>query len=162
MSNQLYHLYPSDLPNRQWQKIKNHIPVANSGGRPRTLDMRLVLNAIFSVLVGGIQWRILPQQYPNWNVYYSFRLWRKDGNWQRIHDTLRAKVRREAGQHEHPTAACVDSQSVKCSHIQGTRGSDNGRKVNGRKRHMLVDTLGLLLALLVTGADVSEPARSCA
>ena len=159
MSDQLYHLYPSDLTNRQWQNIKEHIPAAKSGGRPRILDMRLLLNAIFYVLVGGIQWRMLPREYPKWqSVYHYFALWRKDGTWQRIHDTLRAKVRRQAGKHKHPTAGCLDSQSVKCSHIKGKRGFDNGKKVKGRKRHILVDTLGLLLAVLVTGADVSDPA----
>lgn len=159
MSDQLYHLYPSDLTNRQWQNIKEYIPPAKSGGRPRTLDIRLVLNAIFYVLVGGIQWRMLPREYPNWkSVYHYFRQWRLDGTWQRIHDTLRARVRRIAGKHKHPTAACLDSQSVKCSHIKGPRGFDNGKKVNGRKRHVLVDTLGLVLAVVVTSADVSDPA----
>lgn len=159
MSNQLYHLYPSDLTNRQWKHIKDLIPPAKPGGRPRSLDMRLVLNAIFYVVVGGIQWRMLPREYPNWkSVYHYFRQWRKDGTWQRIHDTLRAQVRQQAGKHKHPTAASLDSQSVKCTHIKGTRGFDNGKKIKGRKRHLLVDTLGLVLAVLVTGADVSDPA----
>ncbi|RYG64457.1 IS5 family transposase [bacterium] len=159
MSDQLYQLYPSDLTNRQWQNIKEHIPPAKSGGRPRTLDMRLVLNAIFYVLVGGIQWRMLPREYPKWqSVYHYFRLWRLDGTWQRLHDTLRACVRQQVGKHKHPTAGCLDSQSVKCSHIKGPRGFDNGKKVNGRKRHMLVDTLGLMMGIVVTSADVSDPA----
>jgi len=159
MSNQLPHLYPSDLTNRQWEHIKDLIPPAKSGGRPRTLDMRLALNAMLYVLIGGIQWRMLPTQYPNWKgVYHYFRLWRKDGTWQRIHDTLRAKVRRAAGKHKHPTAGCLDSQSVKSTHIKGQRGFDNGKKVKGRKRHLLVDTLGLMMAVLVTPADVSDPA----
>jgi len=159
MSNQLYHLYPSDLTNRQWQHIKELIPPAKEGGRPRTLDMRRVLNAMLYVLIGGIQWRMLPREYPNWkSVYHYFRLWRKDGTWQRLHDTLRAQVRRKAGKHKHPTAGCLDSQSVKCTHIKGVRGFDNGKKVKGRKRHLLVDTLGLMMAVLVTCADVSDPA----
>lgn len=159
MSNQLYHLYPSDLTNRQWEHIKALIPPAKEGGRPRSLDMRLVLNAMLYVLIGGIQWRMLPREYPNWkSVYHYFSAWRKDGTWQRIHDTLRAAVRRKAGKHKHPTAGCLDSQSVKSTHIKGVRGFDNGKKVKGRKRHLLVDTLGLLLAVLVTTADVSDPA----
>lgn len=159
MSDQLYHLYPSDLTNRQWELIKDYIPPSKPGGRPRKLDMRLVLNAIFYVLVGGIQWRMLPREYPNWkSVYHYFRQWHKDGTWQRIHDILRAQVRRQAGKHKHPTAACLDSQSVKTTHIKGVRGFDNGKKIKGRKRHLLVDTMGLLLAVLVTGADVSDPA----
>lgn len=159
MSSELYHLYPSDLTNRQWENIKAHIPPAKSGGRPRSLDMRLVLNAIFYVLVGGIQWRMLPREYPKWkSVYHYFRLWRQDGTWQRIHDHLRAQVRQKAGKHKHPTAGCLDSQSVKTTHIKGTRGFDNGKKIKGRKRHLLVDTLGLPLAVAVTNADVSDPA----
>ena len=86
------------------------------------------------------------------------RAWRKDGTWARIHDTLRAQVRRKAGKHKHPTAGCLDSQSVKSTHIKGERGFDNGKKIKGRKRHLLVDTLGLMMAVLVTRADVSDPA----
>ncbi len=159
MSNQLYHLYPSDLTNHQWNHIKDLIPPPKTGGRPRSLDMRLVLNAMIYVLVGGIQWRMMPREYPNWkSVYHYFRQWRLNGTWKQLHDTLRARVRQQAGRHKHPSAACLDSQSVKCAHIKGIRGFDNGKKVKGRKRHLLVDTLGLMLSLLVTGADVSDPA----
>ncbi len=150
MSNQLSHLYPSDLTNRQWEHIKDLIPPAKPGGRPRTLDMRLVLNAMLYVVVGGIQWRMLPREYPNWkSVYHYFRQWRKEGIWQRIHDALRAKVRQQAGKHKHPTAGCLDSQSVKCTHIKGERGFDNGKKIKGRKRHVLVGHLGCLSPLLL-------------
>jgi putative transposase len=93
MSNQLYHLYPSALTNRQGKLIKELIPPPKPGARRRELDMRLVLNAIFYVLVGGIQWRMLPREYPHWkSVYHSLGQWRKDGTWQRMHDTLRAQV----------------------------------------------------------------------
>jgi len=159
MSSELYQLYPSDLSDHQWNHIKDHIPPPKSGGRPRELDMRLVLNAILYVVVGGIQWRMLPREYPNWkSVYHYFRLWRRDGTWQRMHDTLRAQLRRKAGKHKHPTAGCLDSQSVKTTFIRGPRGYDKGKNVNGRKRHLLVDTLGLVLAVVVTAADVSDPA----
>ena len=108
MSNQLHHLYPSDLTNRQWEHIKDLIPAAKSGGRPRTLDMRLTLNAMLYVLIGGIQWRMLPREYPNWkSVYHYFSSWRRDGTWRRIHETLRSQVRRAAGKHKHPTAGCL-------------------------------------------------------
>jgi len=158
MSDQLYHVYPSDLTNRQWENIKALIPPAKRGGRPRTLDMRLALNALLYVLIGGIQWRMLPREYPHWkSVYHYFRAWRKDGTWARMHDTLRAQVRHNAGKHKHPTAGCLDSQSVKSTHIKGDRGFDNGKKVKGRKRHLLVDTLGLMMAVLVITADVSNP-----
>jgi len=150
-------VYPSDLTDNQWSVIEPLVPPAKPGGRPRSLDMRQVINAILYIVVGGIQWRMLPKEYPKWqSVYHYFRQWKKDGTWERIHDTLRAEVRRKEGRHKHPTAACLDSQSVKCTAIPGERGFDAGKKVNGRKRHMLVDTLGLLLAVLVTPANVQD------
>jgi len=150
-------LYPSDLTDSQWDIIQEMIPAAKSGGRPRSLDMRQVINAILYVTVGGIQWRMLPKEYPNWqSVYTYFRNWRRDGIWQRIHDTLRAKVRRRAGRHKHATAGCLDSQSVKTTSFAGVRGYDAGKKINGSKRHILVDTMGLLLAVVVTAASVQD------
>lgn len=150
-------IYPSDLSDSQWDIIEPLIPPAKPGGRPRSLDMRMVVNGIFYVVVGGIQWRMLPKEYPNWkSVYHYFRLWRNDGIWQRIHDTLRARERRKTGRHKHPTAGCLDSQSVKSTAIPGVRGYDKAKNVNGRKRHLLVDTLGLLMIVVVTTACVQE------
>jgi putative transposase len=150
-------LYPSDLTDSQWVIIQEMIPPAKPGGRPRSLDMRSVVNAILYVVVGGIQWRMLPREYPKWQSVYSyFRAWRNDHTWQRIHDTLRAQVRRRAGRHKQPTGGCLDSQSVKTTAGPGTRGFDKGKLVNGRKRHLLVDTLGLLMAVLVTAASVQD------
>jgi putative transposase len=150
-------IYPTDLSDSQWNIIQPLIPPAKPGGRPRTLEMRRVVNAIFYVVVGGIQWRMLPKEYPKWkSVYHYFRLWRDDGTWQRIHDTLRADVRRQAGRHKQPTAGCLDSQSVKSTAIPGVRGYDKAKNVMGRKRHLLVDTLGLLLVVLVTTACVQD------
>jgi putative transposase len=156
MNNQRY---PSDLTDRQWDCIKELIPPPKPGGRPRSLAMRQVINALLYMVVSGVQWRMLPHEYPNWkSVYHYFRQWQKDGTWQRIHDTLRAQVRQQVGRHKHPTAGCLDSQSVKTTQIPGIRGYDKGKQVNGRKRHLLVDTLGLLLAVVVTAASVSDPA----
>ncbi len=135
MSNELYHLYPNDVTDNQWEHIKDLIPAAKPGGRPRELDMRCVLNAILYVLVGGIQWKMMPREYPNGkSVYHYFRQWRRDGTWKRIHDTLRAKVRQRLGRHKYPTAGCLDSQSVKGTHIKGVRGYDGGKQIKGRKR----------------------------
>lgn len=149
--------YPSDLTDSQWDIIQEMIPQAKCGGRPRSLDMRQVINGILYVTVGGIQWRMLPKEYPKWQSVYSyFRQWRDDGSWRRIHDTLRALVRRRAGRHKHATAGCLDSQSVKTTSFAGTRGYDAGKKINGSKRHLLVDTMGLLLAVLVTAASIQD------
>ncbi len=152
-----YQFYPSDLTDTQWQYIKELIPSAKPGGRPRRLDMRLVVNAMFYVVVGGIQWRMLPHEYPKWqSVYHYFRQWRDNGTWQRMHDTLRAQVRRRAGRHKHPTAGCLDSQTVKRAARPGPRGFDAGKQCAGRKRHLLVDTLGLVLVVVVTTAAVQD------
>jgi len=151
-------LYPTDLTDAEWDLIQDLIPPAKPGGRHRELDMRAGVNAIFYVVEGGIQWRMLPHDYPNHNsVYWYFSQWRDSGDWQRIHDTLRAQVRQQEGRHKHPTAGCLDSQSVKTTAVGGERGYDKGKNVNGRKRHVLVDTLGLLLMVVVTAASVSDP-----
>lgn len=149
--------YPTDLTDRQWDCIKDDVPCAKAGGRPRSVDTRQVINAILYLLVTGCQWRMLPKQYPKWQTVYSyFRTWRDNGTWQRIHDTLRAKVRVQAGRHKHPTAGCLDSQSVKASANAGERGYDSGKQVKGRKRHILVDTMGLLLVVVVTVASLAD------
>jgi putative transposase len=149
--------YPSDLTDSQWEHIKELLPAAKHLGRPRELEMRHVVNAMLYVVVGGIQWRMLPRDFPKWqSVYYYFRLWRKGHEWQRLHDRLRAQVRRTAGRHKHPTAGCLDSQSVKTTQVPGSRGFDAAKNIKGRKRHLVVDTLGLLMTIVVTAASVQE------
>ena len=151
--------YPTDLTDRQWDHIRHCIPPAKPGGRPRNLDMRQVVNGILYIVVTGAQGRMLPREYPKWpSVYAYFAQWRDQGIWQRMHDRLRAHVRRRAGRHKHPTAGCLDSQSVKTAARPGPRGYDAGKHVTGRKRHVLVDTLGLVLVVVITAAAVQDRA----
>jgi len=149
--------YPSDLTDSQWEHIKDLLPAVKARGRPRELEVRQVVNALLYLVVGGVQWRMLPREYPCWqSVYYYFRLWQRDGTWRRVHDSLRARTRRKAGRHKHPTAGCLDSQTVRCAHTPSSRGFDQAKRCVGRKRHVLVDTLGLLLAVTVTSAAVAD------
>ena len=155
MSNQLY---PTDLTDREWECIRKHIPAGRAGGRPQRINRRDVVNAISYVLRGGIAWRMLPRDFPNWKtVYHYFRQWRIAGIWKKLHDRLRALCRQAAGRQRQPSAAIIDSQSVKCADAGGgERGFDAGKKITGRKRHILVDTLGLLLVVVVHSAATQD------
>ena len=149
--------YPTDLTDSQWNHIKEMFPPPKVTGRPREVDFREIVNAIYYLLFTGCQWRFIPHDYPPWRTCYGyFRAWQDVGLWYRIHETLRSALRQKKGRHKHPTADSLDSQSVKTTAVPSSRGFDAGKKIMGRKRHILVDTPCLMVALVVTTACVQD------
>ena len=149
--------YPTDLNDAEWNRLIHLVPVPLPGGRPPKYDRREILNAILYLLRAGCAWRLLPHDLPPWRiVYHYFRTWRKDQTWERLHDQLRDEVREAEGRAAQPSAAILDAQSVKTADQSGERGYDAGKQVNGRKRHVLVDALGLLLVVIVHAAKIQD------
>lgn len=149
--------YPSDLTDAQWALVEPFVRGNPVGPQPTVHSRREVLNAIFYVTKTGVQWRYLPHDFPDWQSVYSyFSQWKKDGTLKLIHDVLRGKVRKKAGRAQQPTAGILDSQSVKTDVEAQTRGYDANKKLKGRKRHLLVDTLGLVLVAWMSTADVQD------
>lgn len=150
-------IYPTDLNDTQWSKIRPYLPAEAPTGRPREHGWRMILNGIFYILQSGCSWRMLPRDLPPWKtVYHYFRVWRLNGTWERLNKLLREKVRLKFGKKRQSSATILDSQSIKTSEGGRECGFDAGKQVTGGKRHSLVDTLGLVVKIIVTAGNVQD------
>lgn len=148
--------YASNLTNRQWPVIRQLLPKPSGRGN-KPIGRRWIVNAILYVIRTGCQWRMLPSDFPNWSTVYGvFWRWRNGGVWEEVHDALRAKIRRSSGKKSTPTVAIIDSQSIRTAEGGEEHSYDAGKEIMGRKRHIAVDTLGLLLAIVVHRADCQD------
>src|ERR687889_178766 len=150
-------LYAIDLNDAEWALLEPLVPRSHPAGRRQTYPLRRIVDAIFYLLRTGAQWRLLPHEYPpRCTVFYHYAQWREDGTWEHVTQALRESYRCRIGRAPQPTAAILDSQSVKTTEMGGPRGYDGGKKINGRKRHLVVDTQGLLLKAKVLPADLHD------
>jgi putative transposase len=153
--------YDTDLTDAQFALLEPLLPRPKRTGRPPA-NLRQVLNAILYLVRTGCQWRMLPKDFPPWSTVHTwYRRWRTAGTWERLHEALRQQARRQGGRNPSPRSSAIDSQSVKAAGQGGDKGFDAGKKVSGRKRHIWVDSMGLLLAVLVTAADVPDARAAC-
>ena len=151
--------YPTDLSDAEYAYLEPHLPVPLQQGRPRVHALREILDAIFYAVRSGCQWRLLPYEFPPWQtVYPYFRLWRLDGTWEGLNAALRDRLRERAGRAPEPSAGIIESQSAKTTGVGGERGYDGAKKINGRKRHLLVDTQGRVLRVKVDTAELQDRA----
>ena len=149
--------YPSDMSDAQWEQLAPLIPPKIGKGKNRTVNLREVMNAILYFLRTGCQWAYLPRDFPPWNtVYYYFAKWSKDGTLNIMLTTLHQKLRVQEGREPTPSAGSVDSQTIKSTELGGVHGYDGGKKVNGRKRHVFVDVMGFVLAVIITAANIDD------